>query len=383
MIAFIQPFALYASGGGSRILRALLDTDHPPALSIYTGDQPPPKSQSIEEIDLPVRPRFGRLERSRFQARLMTLDRIFESSFKAKLRSLVRSRGIQAFHIIPHRYDLVGAVSVAEEMGLPYFISVHDELEVVSTGHPWTGRMLEAMAAGWRNAKGIYVISDEMGREYSRRYGARVYEIVTDGLTEVAPGPLPRLAKSLRIYFMGLFHYRYQANLRALLDALKILRAKQPDRNIAVTLRCGGIFGEIAKDDVPVTVLPFAPESEVANDMRSADLLYQPLPFEAESANFGRFSLSTKLVTYLGSGLPILYHGPEDSAACALLRRRRAAVTCTSLDPEEIAKNIEESMARRDEIVTNALALGRERFMLADQQRRFWAPIRAALESAH
>ena len=25
---------------------------------------------------------------------------------------------------------------------------------------------------------------------------------------------------------------------------------------------------------------------------------------------FVRFSLSTKLVTYLGSGLPIIYHGP-------------------------------------------------------------------------
>lgn len=382
MIAFIQPFALHASGGGSRILRALLDTDHPPALSIYTGALPAAKSQSIEEIDLPIRPRFGRLEKTRFQQRLMVLNRIFESSFQTKLRGLVRDRGIRAFHIIPHGYDLIGAVSVAEQMGLPYFINVHDDLEYIGTGQPWGARMLAAMAVAWRNAKGIYVISDEMGQEYSRRYGARTYEVVTDGLTEVAPGPLPRPPKSLRIYFMGLFHYRYQPNLRALLDALKILRAKHSGWNIAVTLRCGAIFGEIAKDDVPVTVLPFASESEVANDMRNADLLYQPLPFGAESANFGKFSLSTKLVTYLGSGLPILYHGPDYSAACALLQKSRAAVTCTNLDPEEIAKDIEESMARRDEIVTNALALGRERFMLTDQQRRFWAPIRAALETA-
>jgi hypothetical protein len=312
----------------------------------------------------------------------MTLNRYFESSFKAKLRSLVRERGIQAFHIIPHGYDLIGAVSVAEQMGLPYFINVHDELEYTSHGQPWAARMVAAMAVAWRNAKGIYVISEEMGQEYARRYGPREYEIVTDGLTEVAPGPLPRPAKSLRIYFMGLFHYRYQPNLRALLDALKILRTTQPEWDITVTLRCGAIFGEIAKDDVPLTVLPFASESEVAKDMRNAELLYQPLPFGSSSANFGKFSLSTKLVTYLGSGLPILNHGPEDSAACALLRQWRAAVTCTTLDPEEIAKNIEESMARRDEIVGNALALARARFMLADQQRRFWTPIRAVLDAA-
>lgn len=382
MIAFIQPFAVYASGGGSRILRALLETDHPPALSIYTGFLPAPKSESIEEIELPIRPRFGRIERSRFQPRLMVLNRVFEPSFKAKLRRLVRDRGIQAFHIIPHGYDVIGAVSVAEEMGLPYFINVHDDLEYLSSGLPWSARMLAAMAVAWRNAKGIYVISDAMGQEYSRRYGAREYQVVTDGLMEVAPGPLPRPAKSLRIYFMGLFHYRYQPNLRALLDALKILRARHSDWNIAVTLRCGSIFGEIAPDDVAVTVLPFGPESEVVKDMQSADLLYQPLPFGASSANFGKFSLSTKLVTYLGSGLPILYHGPEYSAACALLQKRHAAVTCTSIDPDEIAKDIEVSMARRDEIVRNALALGHERFMLADQQRRFWAPIREVLEAA-
>ncbi len=39
---------------------------------------------------------------------------------------------------------------------------------------------------------------------------------------------------------------------------------------------------------------------------------------------FARYSLSTKMVTYAGSGVPILYHGPADSAAYELLNKNNA-----------------------------------------------------------
>jgi hypothetical protein len=380
MIAFVQPFGLHASGGGSRILRALMAGDHPPALSLHTGVVRAAPSQSIEEIHVPTRPSFGRLEWSRFHSPLRVLDGVFEPRFQNRLRRILREREVRALHIIPHGFEIVPVIPVAEELQIPWFLNVHDDLEYIASSHPLVSRMLPALSHAWRNAKGIFVISDEMGREYSRRYGAREYEIVTDGLTATAPGPLARPVRSLRVYFMGLFHLRYQPNLRALLDALKQLRQKHPDWDISMTLRCGKIFGKVESDDVAVTVLPFASEAEVAKDMLQADLLYQPLPFGAEAANFGKLSLSTKLVTYLGSGLPILYHGPADAAACTLLRSRDAGVTCTTLDPAQIARDIEESMARREAIVSNALRLAHERFMLADQQRRFWGPIRAALE---
>ena len=379
MIAFVQPFGLYAPGGGSRILRGLLDCDHPPALSIYTGVHAPVPSQGMEEIHLSTRPSMGRLEKTRFHKRFYALDSVFESRFKIRLRKLIAERGIRAIHAIPHGFDLVPVWSVAQELGIPFFLNVHDELQYVTSGHPSMPRMVEALGSAWRGAAGVFVISEEMGKEYSARYGARPYEAITDGLTAVAESPLPRPARSLRVYFMGLFHFRYQANLRALLDALKLVRKDQPDWDISVTCRCRSIFG-ITEEAFPLTVLPFASEAEVAKDMLNADLLYQPLPFEEEAANFGKFSLSTKLVTYVGSGLPILYHGPADTAAARLLAGHDAAVTATTLDPQEIARLLIEAMQRRDTIVNHALRLARERFLLADQQRRFWTPIRAVLE---
>ena len=380
MIAFVQPFGLYSPGGSSRILRGLLDGDHPPALSICTGMDAPAPSQGIEEIHLPTRPGMGRLEKTRFQKRFHALDSVFESRFKSRLRKIIVERGIQAIHVIPHAFELVPAWSVAQEMGIPFFLYVHDELQYVASGHSSMKRMIETLGNAWRGAADVFVISDEMGKEYSARYGARQYEAITDGLTTVAKSPLPRPARSLRVYFMGLFHFRYQANLRALLEALKLVRKDHPDWDISVTCRCRSIFG-ITETAFPLTVLPFASEAEVAKDMLNADLLYQPLPFESDAVNFGKFSLSTKLVTYLGSGLPILYHGPQDTAARRLLAHHEAAVTATTLDPQAIAQLLMDAMQRRDAIVNNALRLAREQFMLADEQRRFWAPIRTILES--
>jgi len=381
MIAFVQPFGLSAPGGGPRILRALLEGEHPPVLSICTSVLPAPASLGVEEIHLPVRPTLGRLERTRFCRQLSRLDQLFQPRFERELRRTIRDRQIKLLHVVPHGYDIVGIFRVTEELRLPYVLNVHDDLEYISLGHPLRNRMLSVLPEAWRCARSVFVISEEMGREYSERYGVRDYEVITDGVTSIAERALDRPQNSLRVYFMGLFHFRYAANLRALLDALKKVRAIHPDWEISMTCRCGSIFGEIKKDDVPVTILPFASEADVANDMRSADLLYQPLPFSADAISFGKFSLSTKLVTYLGSGLPILYHGPEDTAACRLLAARHAGVTCTTLDAGKIAKQLMESIVSRQSIVANALGLARERFMLADQQRRFWTRIQAALNS--
>jgi hypothetical protein len=293
---------------------------------------------------------------------------------------VLRDHRVKLIHTIPHTYDVVPISRIASELAIPFFLNVHDDLEYAALGHPLLARMVKAMGEAWRNAKGIFVISDEIGREYSRRFGARDYQVLTDGLAYVPEAPLIRSKTSLRLYFMGLFHLTYAPNFRAVLDALKIVRDQQPGWEISVTSRGGWGPCPVNEDDVPVKVMPFAPDvSVVDQDILSADMLYQPLPFQPYAAAFGRFSMSTKMVSYLGSGLPILYHGPQDAAACKLLGLHNAAITCTTLDAKVIAKQMIESASKRESIANNALALARSQFMLADQQSRFWSTIAAAL----
>ncbi len=375
MIAFIQPYGLRSPGGSSRILRAMLLADHPPVLSINTGLDDEQADYSAREIHIPRRPSFGRLEHTRFHSYLGICDRAASQAFYDRLLKAVRDHGIDSIHLIHQSYDIVPINRLVSETGIPLFLSIHDHFEYTLRGHPLLKRIDWALGCAWRRAKGVFVISDEMGQEYARRFGSREYTVVTDGLTCTARAAQMRPANSLRVYFMGLFHYTYRPNLRALLDALKIIRKAHPDWDISLTCRSGSISEPVRHDDVPARVLPFAPEAEVEKDLLAADLLYQPLPFQEFASKFVKFSLSTKMISYLGSGLPILYHGPQDAAACNLLANHRAALICTTLDPASIAALLIAGLQARGEVINNALVLARSRFMLKDQQQRFWQPI--------
>jgi hypothetical protein len=376
MIALIQPYGLKGYGGGPRLMRSLLDCDHPPAICIATLPAEIVEPTPIPEFNLPVRPQLGRLERTRFSHQLTRLDPYFSRQFEKKLTRLLRSEEVKVIHLAACNYDLVPVTNVALKMGIPLFLSVYDDIEYVTRGHKRLDTIKAGLAHAWNNAAGIFSISDELGEEYGRRYGNREFITVTDGLRSFAAQPLPRPKNSLRIYFMGLHHYSYIPNFRSLLDALKILRTERPDWPISLTMRCGAFLAERHADDVPITVLPFAAsDSVVDEDMLHADLLYQPLPFAESAQAFGKFSLSTKLVTYLGSGVPILYHGPEQTAVNNMLKKHDAAIRITTEEPAAIARALMTAFNQRDSVVERALKLARERFSLEEQQRRFWGSI--------
>src|SRR2546423_13754608 len=153
------------------------------------------------------------------------------------------------------------------------------------------------MRDAWLNADGRFVISQALGREYSRRYGERDYQIVTDGVSELSATRPPGTSQKSRIYFMGLFHLTYEPNFRALLQALVLLERQSAGKNFEVICRCEYIRPHVWQDVKRVDVLPFADEAQIAHDIQEADLLYMPMPFGERHENFTRFSVSTKMVT--------------------------------------------------------------------------------------
>ncbi len=370
-IIFVQPFSLGWAGGGARILRAL--TEHAPFAwrSICTSPARPRRWRN--ELHIRSRPSWGRIEHSRLAALPKATMRFFARNFRHRLRRCCKKLGARAIHAVPHAgTDFSIAHEVARDLSLPFFLSVHDDLAYTAGSASNTREA--AMQSAWHDAAACFVISDALGEEYCRRYGAREFKVVTDGLT--SPGSVRLFSrKSLRIYFMGLFHMTYERNLRALLEGLALL---EPSPNII--LRCEHIRREVLIGFNHVTVLPFADEAQVQRDLESADLLYMPMPFGPENENFARYSLSTKMVTYVGSGLPILYHGPRTSAAYELLQKNRAAIFLTTLEPTEIADILRDlDPKKREEVAANALALGRREFMLADQVAKFWGTIEETL----
>jgi glycosyltransferase involved in cell wall biosynthesis len=375
-ILFVQPFSLGSGGGGgARILRALLEHAPMPWHSVCCSPRKPRFWPN--ETHLPSRPSWGKIETSRLAKFPKMTMSIFAQSFRRRLKSFCQHINARAVHTVPHSgLEFLHAQAVARELSLPFFISLHDDL-AYTTGRELRPSVREpAMRDAWLGADARFVISEALGQEYSRRYGRREYQVVTDGLKELPSASRNSPTQTVQIYFMGLFHLTYEPNLRSLLEALVIFEREHPGTSFKVTCRCEYIRPHVWKDVKHVEVLPFADEAQIARDLKDADLLYMPMPFGQQHENFTRFSVSTKMVTYVGSGIPIIYHGPSTSAAYELLQRNRAAIFLTTLDVPEISRSLAQiTDSVREQVVANALELAGREFMIADQTRKFWNTI--------
>ena len=371
----VQSFGLGSPGGGPRILRALYGDAPLAVLNVATGPRTPAPAAGHDQIHLALRPALGRVEGSRLMPLCSALDLPLAPLLCRRLTRLGARRGARGVHAVAHELEFWPALCAARALGLPFFLSVHDDLHYNYRTVTLPGA-LTRLGRAWRAAEHRFVISEAMGEECCRRHGRRAYSLVTDGLTAAQIGSVEPVL-GLRVYFAGLFHRSYIPNLPPFARALRRLHEQDPGRPLELVCRSGAV--PVAIDGaVPLTVLAFGSEQDVQDDLRRVDLLYLPLPFEDAFAGLVDFSLSTKLITYLGSGRPIVYHGPARGAAHDLLARHDAAIMATSQDPATIAAAIAAGIARSDAIVANALRLARRDFLLEQQRRRFWEPILAA-----
>jgi glycosyltransferase involved in cell wall biosynthesis len=328
----------------------------------------------IDETHLPLRLSLGRLDRSRFGHLGNYLEIAGKGFFAQRLEDVMDKWQPAVVHILPHSSsDFHIAWRLARQKGLRVVMSVHDDLRAtVPPQHPLREESESRLAEIWREVDHVFVISQEMGKEYSARYGRREFETMTDGVEEIAAKPVETPPHRLHVYFMGSFHYTYGENFRMLAGALAEFKRKNHDFDVKLTLRCGELPRNLNLEFEP-EILPLSDQATVLRDMRQADLLYLPLQFDEAHKNFIRHSLSTKMVTYLGSGIPILYHGPCDSAAYGLLSVNRAAFMLNSLDGEAAQPLFKAATASspRDQICSNALELARKSFRLDDLRRKF------------
>jgi hypothetical protein len=376
-VAFVQPFGLSSEGGGSRILRTLLEEAPVRVLSIATCPWAPPPTTTAPEIHLARRPNFGRFEKTRLSGLWNATEILFRRSFCERLRKVLLAKEISAIHATAHGFDCVSAFEVAANLGIPYLLSVHDDLAYTLHRDLHSSHAVAGLRRVWREAHSRFVISRELGELYCRRYGEADYLLVTDGVSTVPSGVRRAGAnKKLRVYFMGLVHLSYLDNFRDLLGALGKVVVDHLEYEVSLTIRSGWFPALPVPSGVELRVLPFTDQTFFESDTASVDLLYLPLPFGPKDQAFARYSLSTKMVTYIGSGIPILYHGPSDSAAGRLLAENGAAHCVTVSGMAAISRTIAMELQRGVDFASNALSLARNQFLRHDILERFWRPFR-------
>ena len=222
MFAFVQAFGLQTQGGGPRILRALLERAPARCLSICAAPYAPDEAALASlppELHVPYRPHFGRVETTRFASLLGHFTPWFRRRFEDRLEDICRDNGAVALHSVAHGPEFLMAFDVAQRLGIPYFLSVHDDVGYLMKGRPEAKIVLKELGRVWNGAAGRTVISDEMGEECVRRYGHQPYVLITDGVTDIGDART-RNENDCRVYFAGILAFSYDPNFDALFRAL-------------------------------------------------------------------------------------------------------------------------------------------------------------------
>ena len=360
-----QSFSLYANGGGNRILRRLYQGHEADvvSLAIEAGYYKPVIGAITEKIipAIPLRRPWMKW-RSRDIATWIREKPLKQYTIN-RIRQEARAIDCDVIHIMscgPWSTALCNDEVLANKA---LWISAHDHFATTQCPFKDASQL-------WNMADRRLVISPELGNEYQHLFGHLPYELITDGVLEnEISAPAATMQEPFVIYFAGLLHIEYIPLFSVLADALDLLSKKK--LSFKLVFRGTQQLPFLKDRSFETTYLPFIlDDAALKKDLDAASILYLPIKFV--DPDFYRYSLSTKMVGYLGAPGSILYHGPQDSAAGRLLRETHSAVTCTSLEVGEMVKAILHLINEKNTISSNAKELARNRFSLERIQKCFW-----------
>ena len=365
-ILSFHPFSLYSNGGGSRILRRLYAGKEANVISLVSREAAGIiQNGDIEEIFVDAAPLTRKWMRWYLRDAII---RLRQKTFKFLTIKRIRKKAVEiscdVIHTVQHG-PFCGALcaeSILKDKSL--WVSFHDHFSTTQTEKQDAEKL-------WKLADRRLVISEEFGKEYQRLFGSAPYEIITDGVSEnEVTEPLRNAQTPVIIYFAGLLHIDYMPLFKILADALDIL-SKGNKTTFKLILRGTQNIGFLNNRSFETEYRPTTlNDALLKSELNSAAILYLPIKFTRP--DFYLYSLSTKMVGYLGGAGTILYHGPEDSAACRLLKRSDAAICCTSVNMDDMVQSIENLIADKGNLSANAKTLAQKKFNLAMLQNQFW-----------
>ena len=362
-ILTFQYNSVYQHGGAGRVLRRLFEGREEQVTSLYlqTGTAAA-RTGLIREVAVPVFP----LQRTWMRWRLRNLAIwLRESFFKdATIKNITKAAAALEFDVIHavNHGPFSTALCDPAFAGKPLWVSFHDHFSTCSS--------FEDTKLLWDKSARRLTISKEMGVEYQHLFGQKDFEVITDGVSaaEVSE-PATAFHKPLVIYFAGLLHLDYLELFRTLADALD--RVAQQGTQVKLMMRGTQRLDFLQDRSFEVDYRQdFVSDAAIKQELDAADILYLPIKFNLP--DFYLYSLSTKMVSYLGGAGTILYHGPANSAACNLLTAYNAASCATSLESEALKENILQILQGTHNYAANAKVLAQKEFDLTLLQNRFW-----------
>ncbi|MCZ8173143.1 MAG: hypothetical protein O9272_15520 [Brevundimonas sp.] len=216
-----------------------------------------------------------------------------------------------------------------------------------------------------------------MAEQITKQYGTASHPIIASIDRSVRQEPATALRQSNNITLAIAGQFYASDAWDALVAALESCDWVCGGQKIVINVY-GASSPPGAIDSHKVRLKGWYSQPELVNAIhRECDICYCPYPFAPELRDVSKFSFPSKVVVYLASGRPILFHGPSYSSPGKYLDSRAAGVTCYSRDPKKILTALEQMITDADEYARLAAA-GSEAF-----QEDFTLDVQASLVNAH
>jgi glycosyltransferase involved in cell wall biosynthesis len=362
-ILSIQPASLYQNGGMGRLLRRLYKGHEKDIIGLYVNNNSSIKKGEINEISISAFPIHRPWMRWKIRGLFKWLrESLFYNLTKYKVERAVSKIQFDVLHIINHGPFSAILCNEKTIINKHLWTSFHDHFSLCST--------FKDAQKLWNLSDRRLMISQELGEEYQRIFGFKDFELITDGVSQEEIS-LPRVTNQnqINIYFSGLLHLDYYPLFKVLIDALDIL--VDQGHSFKLILRGTREIKFLKTQKFKIDYRSnFISDEEIKKELDMTDILYLPIKFTLP--NFYLYSLSTKMISYIGAAGKILFHGPSESAACKLLQKNNAAISCVSLNVEEMVSKLKEIINIDTKLSLNANNLAKSRFELTSIQKTFW-----------
>lgn len=314
--------------GGGVIIRSLTE-NYPKDLKLFwttfniQPNQKNIKCNDIEVIDFQTRYIRGR----GFSDFILLLEMFF---FVRDFNKLIKKNNIDLLWIVlgTDYPNLVMVHSLVNKLNIPFHISIHDDpiLEIKTKKQKATCFFKEIL----QKANSIDVISTRMQSKYQREYKVESI-VITRCIAEDFPNN-NKLSLTVKNVLMGGLSNASEPWPKPLINTINELNETDNWQFHLFDSKLKAYKSEKIK------VYDLISEQSFNTILETTDIGYACDDLKIENIKFAQLSLPTKVITYIGAGIPFLYHGPKDSTVGDLLEQYECGIIVETNNADDLTE---------------------------------------------
>lgn len=341
-----------AAGGGAAIVRQMLKEWPVERLSWWScqRDSPHNFGQRAAHHAVANIPRKLYPHRRLRRPKCWVLDTVWIPWAQRHLQRTVVALRPDVVWVIPHGWSIPPLARALPAAGVPFHLSLHDYPDVRSwvdcLGADRCRRMADWVDDLYRRATTRDTVCREMSADIQARTGApggvNRTGLEPDELAALA-ATQPVVGKVLRIAYAG--SIIVEPEFALFVAAVEKIRARLP-RRVALDF-----FGDHSYQSRPwfnsawMTSHGNLPRPELSAQLRLCTWGFSPMALTDDDPRYNRFSLPTKLVSYLAAGMPVITLGHSESTVVKMATAYPVGFCSTTNDVDTLAAQLLTALA--------------------------------------